>query len=426
MKRIFSLLLAALLVGSLAACQKPPVDQPVESGDPADTTAPVSVDTTDPTDPVPAIDPAQVEDFAILTDDGTVTVKAVSVPAEQFRLLSPRSSVMMDETHLLVLLWDESDTGEVENLRFTFADLTTGALTGEEYPLGGTVVPQNAYRDIDGGLYLQAYGREDDDDIAWRITGEWYDLAVDTLTAKEAQDLSLNHYTSVTESEDGMWIAWHRSSAENRSLSGMWICDAAGGVKQIKKDVSLDDVPADYEGQAIGAVRGYSPVGFIDESTLVYSIGGWEWMWGYGYYDTVTGETREVENGRSVLAIGDGFLYTAGGGSYSYDTVYKEYPDGTEELLTSRETNEIEAFAPFFTTDALVGMSYTDTLCAILYPVDMSYPASTDALQLTVMDADLTTVHLSAYVKPEKTGYPFWTWCGDTMVIFRAAGAQEK
>ena len=424
MKRILSLLLALFLVGSLAACQTPPVD-PVESGDASDTDAPVSADTDETTEaPAPAVDPAEVEDFAILKTDGTLTVQSVTVPAENFRILSPRSAVMMDETHLLVLLWDESDTGEVEDLRFTFVDLETGKFTEPAHSLDGTLVPDNAYRGIDGELYLQAYGREDDDDIAWRITGQWYEPTVETLTAKEAQDLSWNHYTSVTESGDGMWIAWHRNSYDNRALSGLWMRDAAGGVKQLKKNVSLDDVPADYEGQAIGAVRSYYPIGFIDDVTLVYGIGGWEWTCGYGYYDTVTHEIREVENGRRVLAIGDGFLYTADGGSYSYDTVYKEYPDGTEEVLISEETNENEAFAPFFLTDMLVGLNYTDRLCAILYPVDTSYPASTDALQLTVFDADLSAVRLSAYVKPDNSGYPFWTWCGDTLVIFRAGGAE--
>ncbi len=424
MKRFLSLVLAALLLGSLAACQTPPEPQPVETGDTTDSDAPASVDdTTAPEEPDPVIDPADVEDFAVLKDDGTVTVKTVALPAEHFRILSPHSSVMMDETHLLILLWEESDAGEVENLRFTFVDLETGKLTGQEFPLGGTNVPQNAYRDIDGGLYLKAYGYEDDADAAWQITGDCYEPTVEPLTAEDAKKLDFDNYTGVTESEDGMFIAWHRNSYDNRALSGLWIRDAAGGVRQIKKNVSLEDVPEDYDGQAIGAVRGYTPIGFTDEVTLLYRIGGWEWIWGYGYYDTVTHEIREVENGRSVLAIGDGFLYTADGGSYSYDTVYKEYPDGTEEVIASAETNTTKELEPFFITEMLVGLHYTDTLCAFLYPVDMSYPASTDALQLTVLDADLTGVRLSAYVKPDTSGYPFWAWYGDTMLVFRAAGA---
>lgn len=434
MKRsLLILLLAALL---LSACvHTPPEPTPVDTAPdgssalPNDST-PVSVDDTSDTtaidEPSPGEEPVSVENFRITEDDGTVTIKTVSIPADRFTVLSPASTVMLDETHLLLILWDETEAGEVENLRFTFADLTTGKLTGAEYPLGGSIVPQNAYRGIDGSLYLKAYGREDADDAAWEITGEWYDPTVEPLTAEDAGKLDLNNHTSVVESEDGSWIAWHRNSAEDRSQSGLWIRDAAGGTRHIKTNVTLDDVPEDHDGQAIGAVRGYSPVGFIDETTLVYRIGGWEWMWGYGYYDAVTKEIREVENGRTVLAVGNGFLYTAEVGNYSYDAVYKEYPDGTEELLTSQETNEMEALAPFFTTDMLVGLNYTDSLCSLLYPVDTSYPAETDTLQLTVLDADLTTVHLSAYVEPEAKTHPFWTWCGDTLVLFRAEGASGK
>ncbi len=420
MKRIFALLLAILLIGSFAACQTPPVEQPVDTGDTtADTDAPVSADTTaSEEDPAPVV----MDGVTVFKNDGTVTVKPLTVPAEQFRILHPTSAVTMDENYLLILLWDETDAGEVENLRFTFVDLETGEFTKPEYSLDGTLVPDNAYRGIDGELYLKAYGYEDNDDAAWEITGEWYEPTVDTLTAKEAQDLDMNNYSAVVESEDGMWIAWSRHSTENRSLSGLWIRDAAGGVKQIKKNVSLDDVPADYEGQAIGAVRGYSPIGFIDDFILVYRIGGWEWTWGYGYYDTTTGEIREVENGRSVLAIGDGFLYTAEGGSYSYDKVYKEYPDGTEELIASDETNTIEELEPFFVTEMVVGLDFNDTYCAVLAPEDMVSPDV--PLRLAILDSDLTTVHLTAEMERESFGGAFWYLYGDTYYVFNTPGEE--
>ncbi|MBR3998312.1 MAG: hypothetical protein IKI93_08215, partial [Clostridia bacterium] len=55
----------------------------------------------------------------------------------------------------------------------------------------------------------------------------------------------------------------------------------------------------------INDVIGYTPEAFIDDTHLVYSIGGWEWRYGFGIYDLESGESWESEKNYRVLGVHD-------------------------------------------------------------------------------------------------------------------------
>lgn len=112
--------------------------------------------------------------------------------------------------------------------------------------------------------------------------------------------------------------------------------DEQGGERMIAENVMRTEANP----ITVGKVRGYSVVDFLDNTRLVYQIGGWEWSVGCGIYDVTTGETREILCGCAIQGIYDGALYGVKSENYAPAGVYRIDPDGTQTLLADGESTK--------------------------------------------------------------------------------------
>ncbi len=83
--------------------------------------------------------------------------------------------------------------------------------------------------------------------------------------------------------------------------------DSTGGIDLLMPDGTYKRLLANNPGYE--QVETYSAVGFIDDVTLAYSIGGWEHIKGYGTYNIATGENKEFRGDDYLFAADDGYIY---------------------------------------------------------------------------------------------------------------------
>ncbi len=104
-------------------------------------------------------------------------------------------------------------------------------------------------------------------------------------------------------SPTGEYVVYERDEG-GYGDGGIDVVYAGGAVHRI-----LKNAPLPTWGGSLGAVSYYSPVGFADNSHLVYSIGGYESIKGFGIYDLATGENMMFDDFKYQLSIvGDGVI----------------------------------------------------------------------------------------------------------------------
>ncbi|MBE6538892.1 MAG: M56 family metallopeptidase, partial [Ruminococcaceae bacterium] len=133
-----------------------------------------------------------------------------------------------------------------------------------------------------------------------------------------------------------------------------------GGIEVITPDgmysplinIMLDD---EIDGRKAGVqdVRGYTPVGFIDETKFLYTIGGWEWSIGYGIYDLATDEKKEYLEGHGVIGLeDDGSFYVCEAQDYEYKNIWKSNVNEEFELIATRVVDgETDVFPLYGSVD---------------------------------------------------------------------------
>lgn len=109
-----------------------------------------------------------------------------------------------------------------------------------------------------------------------------------------------------------------------------------GTAKRILDNIMLE------EAADLSAVTGYHPIGFVEDTKLVYRIGGWEGTKGYGIYDLAAGEKTEVfEIGSNPCAVYDGAFYVEEWRStmivYEPEAVWKIKANGEKTKIASKD-----------------------------------------------------------------------------------------
>ena len=348
-KSLPALLLACLLL--LAGCGRTEKDPPETTKEPESVTTPDTAaaatdpptDTTAPetaadTEPSPSgITAQQLAPFRIVSNDGGL----------DFHTLRPEATLWytfpLEDDRTLFSLYDYSRNTDgpaaPQSIRLALFDNQSGTFTAQT-ALDGRIVPSSLSATEDGYMLSGfSYEKETMEYAAWHVT-----LADGAICAEAAEYDGIVTESLHTVSPDGKWTAFSRET-DRMGHGGIFLRAEDGSVTQITENVMLND-----SGTAgMVDVRGYTPVGFLDASRLVYNIGGWEWRVGYGIYDTATGERTEFENGMSVSFIRDGVLYGMEVGNYqvlSYRTLGE---DGTSTVLASSELCPLPELSRAFT-----------------------------------------------------------------------------
>lgn len=178
----------------------------------------------------------------------------------------------------------------------------------------------------DSGCVL--YSVKDSSSIAYAFEIE---LNVDGFSGHEVDISRDSLMNSRCVSPDGQYTAVRMSSEK-----GVDLISPDGTITRILQDKAIDD------GYSIEDSAVYSPRGFLDDTHLLYYIGGWEWSKGCGIYDITTGEASLSLDGRyHIQGIANGAVYlkfnergadTIGG---IYDSIWKATPDGKLTMLAS-------------------------------------------------------------------------------------------
>lgn len=201
---------------------------------------------------------------------------------------------------------------------------------------------------------------------------------------------------------------------------GINIQYADGEVKRILDNTMLDET-GEKGDAGLGGVTGYTPYGFIDDTHLVYSITGWEWLKGYGIYDISTDTTEEIYGTYRPIGIYDGILYISatenGLETYSIEAseIWSVSPDGVKKVIAS--TEEAEGVFPltfdqyytfdqskfvFYHTGIINGIEYggaEETIMVSIYSPDLTellaeieYPKDMNALENVIIFDDNVTI----------------------------------
>ena len=84
--------------------------------------------------------------------------------------------------------------------------------------------------------------------------------------------------------------------------------EASGGIDLLMSDGSSTRILTNKSGD-VQSSESYSVYGFIDNTTFVYSITGWDRTKGYATYNVETGEKKEYRGSDHLAAAGDGYIY---------------------------------------------------------------------------------------------------------------------
>ena len=152
-----------------------------------------------------------------------------------------------------------------------------------------------------------------------------------------------------------------------------------GSSLRLFENVTIWDTLPNGASADIGDVRGYSPVGFLDGTRFVYTIGGWEWTVGYGIFDLMTGRAQTFAG--SIRGIHDGQIYLTENQSheqYRVTHIYKTTPEGNRTLLASWDQEDGVYWLSFGETWYSSGPVFTQPYWYDIAPVPADTAGLTD------------------------------------------------
>ena len=185
-------------------------------------------------------------------------------------------------------------------------------------------------------------------------------------------------------SPDGKTIVYKNADAYN--VGAVTVVRENGSSEEILRDVS-------FITEGVGGATGYSPVAFLDDSRLVYSISGWENALGYGIYDLASGEMSEFRNGMSVCGVYGGAIYLTQSESSYTTTLYRD-DLGVMTMLADVSPESPEKRAGYvFVEGKWIELDYSANVVNV-YAADMSRPLLEGVTlperlyHITITDAD--------------------------------------
>lgn len=165
---------------------------------------------------------------------------------------------------------------------------------------------------------------------------------------------------------------------------------------------------------ALSAVVGYRPVGFLDNTRLVYNMIAYEGTKGWGIYDLSTDENIVYsERNASVLGVHEGNIYVQYGRGYgnAFERIDRISADGTAATVVSAGSHrEDEVY--LWNNGTWIQSIYRDTPDT---PVHTSLPSdmivvndvAVDTMTLRVLSADMTETLLEFDIRADMSQF-FW------------------
>ncbi len=402
MKRFLLLVLALALTVSvfLTACKKDPVDPIDPTTDPV-TDAPE----TDPVDPVVTDRPVDantpIGSVSYLDQDGTVTLRHLRIPADDFQILGSFKDSLLGESNLLILMWNiEKDLPVDQHL--ALLNTTEGMITDWKYDISDYPLPTNIVR---RGDEILVYGQNNSYHFGWILSGAPANPTVTLLETKEEIDAFVSTSPYIT-SPDGKYTVYRKLTDLGTLDGGIWL---DGENRYLMENVTLEE-------GGVQGTRGYTPVAFIDNDTFIYSITGWEWNVGYGIYNIPTGDDTRREDGRTILYNGSDYFYTADTKNYSLSAIYKEALDGTRTKLLD-ESTRVESLKPLV-SESLLGLTVTDEAFAFAY-AEEGYQKGL-CLRINVYDRTLETRRIAARIFLDRYATVEWFYIPGQVVLLTA------
>ena len=300
-------------------------------------TMPAETDTEDPVDTVQQPEAQEGEPYIrLLTTEEQFTVSMVSLPENGWQ-----NGWEYDDSHMLWLTCDRitgehNETLGYENRRLSMLDLEAGEITAV-LTLDGDGILNEVTWDGNGmilyNLVLDETAQTYTAEGALRIT---YTDGV--LSAEPTEIMPFPMVTKQIRSPDGQYFV--QQVVENGwNGGGMDLVYPDGSSLRLFENVMFDDILPDGSKAGIEDVRGYTPIGFLDDTRFVYTIGGWEHCRGYGVWDLMTGIYEEfTEDVEYVYSVHNGHIYLTSEERFEggiHTKVWKVTPEGERTLLAS-------------------------------------------------------------------------------------------
>ncbi len=289
------------------------------------TTTPVSTETTSNNTP-----DILNTDIEIISNHASLNIHTVTIPLTKDR--TDYSSYNYNDRYCIYSI--RSRSSDDKERKIFIIDVCRGEIVAE-------YEADDKYGLIsytDDGILLHAHGNNPTK--ALKITEE------DGIFACEEVDVPLypfkyEHYYSL----DGKYTAY-RTDDDASGAGGVDVEYPDGEVRRILTNIMLDDY---FDGGIAGIadVTGYRPVGFIENTKLVYAIIAWEGLKGYGIYDLATNEKTEFSENSYPIIFNSRIFLTERKGTYSpAHAIWEISPDNERILLASKNADDGVALLP--------------------------------------------------------------------------------
>ncbi len=266
---------------------------------------------------VPMFDYSE-EELVVRQNKGGLNITAVHTGTEQHR------DFVYDDRYMLIVCYNharDKDGNDIwdkpADMRLKLLDITQGAFVDD------IAFPMNDYPH--GCIWLdgagcQIYNRGE----VWQVTVTDWKLSAEPLPIDGIRIPMLEKNGRYFYSPDGRYRAVDAGDSEEAD-SGIILRDAEGEFHRICSDVHEPNAQT---------FRRHKVLGFLDNTHLAYSIGGWEGAVGWGIYDI---ETKQHVTGReTAVGLHDGYLYAYDSDDYLPHTLKKIAPDGTVTVLAEK------------------------------------------------------------------------------------------
>ncbi|MBR6709607.1 MAG: M56 family metallopeptidase [Clostridia bacterium] len=292
------------------------------------------------------IEPVQSYGFLnVLTNPGGLNFAHLEMPTS----IGYYYIIAYDDTHRLIYSYDPeldqlNNTKRCYNQYLRLLDLEAGRFVAECAVDSTERLSSNIRTDAGFILYAAEY-----DDLTQEVfTADAKRIVyADGRLSAEPVEFTLYPQRELFVTPDGRYRVY--DTQERTGAGGIDLVMPDGSERRVLTNRTLE------EATSLGDVIGYTPMGYVDDTHLLYHIGGYEWSRGYGVLDVTTGACRTLDflNSHNVYAIRDGKIYAdeyvRGNETYSrtYLTRWCYTLDGAQTKLTPADPS-VNPFAITF------------------------------------------------------------------------------
>lgn len=319
--------------------------------------------------------------FRVVENPGNVNIKTIEIPlrTEETQIYSWE----YNELYTIYVTYEILENNMNSFVSCTYDIFIVDKEKGEIAFEKALDVEHNPHRIAytDDGCILSSFVLEDEEprmEFVFEITEE---NGVFTVEPGEAAAYPYNEEILISPS--GTYTAY-RVVDDGWNNGGVDVKYPDGSIKRILTNMMIGDTP-ECKANGLAEVEGYSLVGFIDDTHLAYSIGGWEWLIGYGIYDLENG-TKEEYRGQdpdSAVAVYDGHLIVCNS-EYSED----DYSESGEAFKVALDGTKTKLFDTFYDYENGSSVSFVKGRCVHVNTENIDEMGRAQIFNITFFDAE--------------------------------------